>query len=213
MDGFDFHPYPIPQSMPYEKGYAAKNNVAVSNRTRIYQAFYDAFDGTAQKTIGQQSGGGLPVSLNEVGIQTLTDGHPGYTGNEVSTPTTGVLGDTATEAFQAQWYLKMLDDVSCDPNIQVVNIFHLVDESELGAWQSGLFYVGYAEKASAGAVRDWISETGGACSGAMQSWTPGSSSAEKPSKSTSKPTAKSKTKTKITKKTTKKGGKKHGKKK
>jgi hypothetical protein len=32
----------------------------------------------------------------------------------------------------------MLNYVACDPSIKVVNLFHLVDESDLGGWQSGL---------------------------------------------------------------------------
>jgi hypothetical protein len=170
MDGFDFHPYPIPQSLPFATGYADQENAAVSNLPRIYQAFYDGFKGTAQKTIGP---GGLPVSLNEVGIQTDNSGKAGYTGSEVSGDANGgVRGDTATEAFQSSWYLQMLNYVACDPNIQAVNIFHLVDESDLGGWQSGLYYVGYQAKQSASAVSQWISQTGGSCSGAQKSWTP-----------------------------------------
>jgi hypothetical protein len=173
MDGLDFHPYPIPQSLPFATGYADQENVAVSNLPRLYQAFYDAFSGSAQPTIGQQAGGGLPVSLNEVGIQTDSAGKPGYTGNEVSaTADGGVRGDTATEAFQSSWYLQMLNYVACDPNIKVVNLFHLVDETALEGWQSGLFYAGYAPKASAAAVSGWISQTSGNCTGAAKSWTP-----------------------------------------
>jgi hypothetical protein len=173
MDGFDFHPYPIPQSLPFATGYADLENAAVSNLPRIYQAFYDGFNGTAQPTIGQQSGGGLPVSLNEVGIQTDNSGKAGYTGTETSGDANGgVRGETATEAFQSSWYLQMLNYVACDPNIKVVNLFHLVDESDLGGWQSGLYYVGYGAKASAAAVSSWIAQTSGNCTGASKSWTP-----------------------------------------
>lgn len=174
MDGFDFHPYPIPQSLPFAQGYNDSDNASVSNLSRIYQAFYDAFKGTAQPTIGQQAGGGLPVSLNEVGIQTNNTGKPGYTGSEnAANANGGVLGATATEAFQASWYTQMLNLVACDPNVRVVNLFHLVDESDLGGWQSGLFYVGYQPKQSAAAVAGWIAQTGGGCTGASSGWTPG----------------------------------------
>jgi hypothetical protein len=74
MDGLDFHPYPIPQSQPFAQGYASPNDATVSNLPRIYQAFYDGFNGTPQPTIGQQAGGGLPLSLNEVGVQTDSTG-------------------------------------------------------------------------------------------------------------------------------------------
>jgi hypothetical protein len=66
----------------------------------------------------------------------------------------------------------MLDYVACDPNIQVVNLFHLVDESALEGWQSGLYFVGYQAKQSASTVSQWISQTGGNCAGAQKSWTP-----------------------------------------
>jgi hypothetical protein len=170
MDGFDFHPYPIPQSLPFATGYADTDNAAVSNLPRIYQAFYDAFKGGSQKTIGP---GGLPVSLNEVGVQTDNTGKSGYSGTEVSGDANGgVRGDTATEAFQSSWYLQMLNYVACDPNIKAVNIFHLVDESDLGGWQSGLYFVGYQAKQSASAVSQWISQTSGNCTGASKAWTP-----------------------------------------
>jgi hypothetical protein len=172
MDGFDFHPYPIPQSLDFATGYADQQNAAVSNLPRVYQAFYDAFNGTPQRTIGQQNGGGLPVSLNEVGIQTDDTGKAGYTGTEnAATADGGVRGDTATEAFQSSWYVKMLDYVACDANVKSVNIFHLVDESDLGGWQSGLYYLGYAPKASASAVSSWIAG-GGSCTGGTRTFVP-----------------------------------------
>jgi hypothetical protein len=175
MDGFDFHPYPIPQSLPFAVGYANPNDASVTNLPRIYQAFYSAFAGTPQKTIGQQAGGGLPVSLNEVGIQTDSSAEPGYVGTEVSAnAANGVVGQYATEAYQAQWYSQMLNYVACDPNVQVVNIFHLVDEQDLAGWQSGLYYYSATSpqpKQSALSVQQFIA--GGArCAGAMQSWTP-----------------------------------------
>ena len=60
-------------ALPFAQGYKAAKDASVTTLDRIYQAFYDAFAGTPQRTIGQQPGGGLPVSLNEVGVQTLTD--------------------------------------------------------------------------------------------------------------------------------------------
>ena len=171
MDGFDFHPYPVPQSLDFNKGYPSVKDAAISNLPRIYQAFYAAFAGSPQMTIGQQPGGGLPVSLNEVGIQTAPNGSE-YTGVEVSAASGGVHGQYATPDFQAQWYLKMLRLVSCDRNIRLVNIFHLVDESSLAGWQSGLYYADQTPKESAGTVQAWIALTGGSCQGKMVSWRP-----------------------------------------
>jgi hypothetical protein len=173
MDGLDFHPYPIPQSLPFATGYAGTTSASVANLPRIYQAFYDGFAGSAQPTIGQQAGGGLPVSLNEVGIQTDSTGRPGYVGAETAANAAGgVLGATATEGFQASWYQQMLQLVSCDPNVRLVNIYHLLDEAALSGWQSGLYYVDRTAKQSAMTVHDWIASTGGACQGAPHPWTP-----------------------------------------
>ena len=173
MDGLDFHPYPIPQSLPFATGYAGATSASVSNLPRIYQAFYDAFNGSPQRTIGQQAGGGLPVSLNEVGIQTDSTGKPGYVGTETAANAAGgVLGATATEDYQSSWYSQMLQYVACDPNIARVDLYHLLDEPALSGWQSGLFYVDHTPKASAAMVHDWVASTGGACQGASHPWTP-----------------------------------------
>jgi len=171
MDGLDFHPYPVPQSLPFATGYAEKRSASVSNLPRIYQAFYTAFNGTSQRTIGPQKGGGLPVSLNETGVQTDTFGRTGYTGTEISsTSGGGVFDQFATEGYQATWYRQMLDLVSCDPNVAVVNIFHLVDETNLSGWQSGLYFADQSPKQSAKTVRDWIARTGGRCPGKTVTW-------------------------------------------
>jgi hypothetical protein len=172
MDGFDFHPYTVPQSLGFEKGYPNARHASVANLPRLYQAFYDAFNGTPQKTIGQQKGGGLPVSLNEVGIQTEPNGNE-YFGFETSaTSAGGVVGEFATADYQSAWYLKMLKLVSCDPNIRIVNIFHLLDESVLSGWQSGLYYADHEPKLSAQTVSGWISATGGRCRGTVVPWKP-----------------------------------------
>jgi hypothetical protein len=173
MDGFDFHPYPVPQSQPFAQGYEDVDDASVSNLPRIYQAFYTGFHGTPQSTIGQQADGGLPVYLSEVGIQTTSAGHPGYTGTEVSaTSAGGVRGGYATQAYQSKWYLQMLELVVCDPNVRGVDIFHLIDESDLAGWQSGLYYLEHGPKESARSVHDWIATTGGRCQGAAKPWTP-----------------------------------------
>ncbi len=97
MDGLDFHPYPVPQSLSFGSGYPDARDASISNLSRIYQAFYDGFTGSPQRTIGQQKGGGLPLSLNEMGIQTNAVGQPGYVGTEVSANSAGgVIGKYAT---------------------------------------------------------------------------------------------------------------------
>jgi hypothetical protein len=176
MDGLDFHPYPVPQSLPFAKGYASPRDASVSNLPRIYQAFYDGFNGSPQRTIGQQKGGGLPLSLNEMGIQTNAVGRLGYQGLEVSANAAGgMVGATASEAYQASYYGQMLKLLACDPNVRVLNIFHLVDEPGLAGWQSGLYWFAVPTplaKQSAAVVSSWYATTGGNCQGKPVPWKP-----------------------------------------
>jgi hypothetical protein len=178
MDGLDFHPYPVPQSLPFAGGYPNTRDASVSNLARIYQAFYDAFTGTPQRTIGQQKGGGLPLSLNEMGIQTAVSSQPGYAGLEVSANSAGgVIGKFATEAYQASYYKQTLQLLACDPNVRVINLFRLVDEPSLAGWQSGLYWIGDGipvAKQSATMLAAWMAQTHGACQGKLVPWKPGS---------------------------------------
>jgi hypothetical protein len=140
---------------------------------RIYQAFYDAFAGSPQRTIGQQRSGGLPVSLNETGIQTASS-DPTYVGWQTGAGAPGgVSGRWATQPYQARWYLAMLNVVACDPNIRLVNIFHLLDDASLGGWQSGLYFADQSPKLSAVTVQNWIATTGESCHGRTLAWRPG----------------------------------------
>jgi hypothetical protein len=174
MDGLDLHPYPIPQSVPFAQG----NSVAygpsfgVATLPLVYQAFYNAFNGTAQPTVGP---GRLPVSLNEVGVQTVPT-VDGYSGSE--TPNWGIDGVTGTQDYQAQWYKQLVDAAQCDASITNVNIFKLIDQPDLGAWQSGLFQLGWVPKASAAVVQNEIA-TMTSCPNGAKYWSPAAAGSTK----------------------------------
>ena len=185
MDGLDVHPYPIPQSMPFEQGYNDPKNFSIANLPRVYQAFHAAFAATAQPTIGP---GGLRVQINEIGVQTVSDGHAGYTGVEPAG--LGVDATTGSEAYQAAWYTKLVRYAQCDPNIASVNLFRLVDEPDLAVWQSGVFYRDYVPKASAAALKTALAASGGACTGKPVTWVPGATAAKAAAKPAKKPAKK-----------------------
>src|SRR5206468_7997335 len=42
----------------------------------------------------------------------------------------------------------------------------------LEGWQSGIYFADQSAKKSAQTVRDWITQTGGACAGTVHAWTP-----------------------------------------
>ena len=116
-----------------------------------------------------------------------------YTGTE-NASSQGVDAATGSESFQAAWYTKLVDFTLCDADIAKVNIFKLVDESDLGGWQSGLFYQGYVPKPAAAAFKAEVAKTAGKCpTGAATYFTPsaGKTPAAKPKV---KPRAKSKLK-------------------
>lgn len=170
MDGLDLHPYPIPQSVPFAQGnsVAGGPSYGVATLGSVYQAFFDAFDGTGQPTVGP---GGLPVSLNEVGIQTVPR-DPGYVGAE--TAGWGIDGSTGTWAYQASWYKRLIDASQCDASITNVNIFKLIDQNDLSGWQSGLFEVGWVPKMSAGVVAHELATVRTCPTGPPTLWEPSS---------------------------------------
>jgi hypothetical protein len=109
------------------------------------------------------------VSLNEVGIQTVPTA-AGYTGTE--TAGWNVNGDTGSEDYQAQWYKELIDAAQCDADITNVNIFKLIDQSDLSAWQSGLYQLGWLAKESASVVRTEIANVKSCPTGTAAYWQP-----------------------------------------
>jgi len=173
MDGLDLHPYPIPQSTPFSQGNSNAYGPAygVATLPLVYQAFYNAFNGTSQATVGP---GRLPVSLNEVGIQTVPS-VAGYTGTE--TAKWGIDGNTGSEDYQAQWYKQLIDAAQCDADITNVNIFKLIDQADLGAWQSGLYQLGWVAKKSASVVQAELANVTSCPTGTAAYWQPAAGSA------------------------------------
>jgi hypothetical protein len=172
MDELAFHPYPNPSSAndPLLKGYQWPN-AGVPNFARIKQAVWDAFAGTAQPTFAE-TGGFLAVPtappltlfLDETGWQATIppDARGAYTGRESS--------KTVSEATQADIYGDLVRFVACDPAVTSLNFFHLVDESDLDRFQSGLVRVDGTHRPSYDAVKSAIAYTGGLCTGAGAAW-------------------------------------------
>ena len=159
MDMLAFHPYPKRDVDPLAKGYPWPN-AGVPNLGRIKQAFYDAFHGTAQRTFEQ----GLKMKLDEVGWQVgvVPGAESAYFGTESIQPT--------SEALQAAIYAALLREVACDPSVEAVLFFGLQDEPNLDRWQSGLMRADGTPRASFDAVKGELAQTGGRCTGRMQTW-------------------------------------------
>ena len=173
MDELAFHPYPNPSSAddPLLKGYQWPN-AGVPNFARIKQAVWDAFDGTAQPTFAEPGArlfaapkaSPLTLVLDETGWQARVPAgsQSAYTGRESS--------KTVSEPTQARIYGDLVRFVECDPAVTALNLFHLVDESNLDRFQSGLVRADGSHRPSYGAVKDAIAQTDGLCSGDPTTW-------------------------------------------
>jgi hypothetical protein len=173
MDELAFHPYPNPSSGndPLLKGYQWPN-AGVPNFARIKQAVWDAFAGTAQPTFAEAgwslaapapAAPPLTLFLDETGWQAAIppSERSAYTGRENS--------KTVSEATQARIYGDLVRFVECDPSVTTLDLFHLMDESDLDRFQSGLVRADGTHRPSYDAVKSAIAETGGLCPG-VQAW-------------------------------------------
>jgi hypothetical protein len=174
MDAFGFHSYPRFDRDPLERGYAWPN-AGITNLDRIKQAVWDAFHDTAQPTFAENGAGtdpdgrpALQFVLDEVGWQAAVppESSSAYTGRETVRP--------APEALQARIYGDIVDLVACDPAVESLLFFHLIDEHDLDRFQSGLVRADGTRKPAYFAVRDRIEALGGedgvGCDGRPTRW-------------------------------------------
>ena len=112
---------------------------------------WDAFGGTAQPTFPEglqpAGGGSLGLVVDEFGWQVEIG--PGlasrYNGAE-NVP-------TISEAEQATYYAELVRMLACDPAVTDAMVFHLVDEVDLGRFQTGLLRIDGSERPSYDAMR------------------------------------------------------------
>ena len=132
MDQLSYHPYPNASTDKLETGYSWPN-AGVPNLDRIKQAVWDAFYGTAQPTFAEA---GMPygpvrtlkLRLNEVGWQVSIppSSRGAYYGRETVVPT--------DEGNQAAIYGNMIAMLACDPSVESLLFFDLIDEEDLARW-------------------------------------------------------------------------------
>jgi hypothetical protein len=174
MDALAFHPYPRFDRDPLTRGYAWPN-AGITNLDRIKQAVWDAFHDTGQPTFAEA---GEPVdedgpeplrfTLDEVGWQVRIPARSrrAYTGRESVRPT--------DEGRQAQIYRQIVDIAACDPAIESLLFFHLIDERDLDRFQSGLVRADWTHRPSYFTVKSRIAqlttEDGVQCPGRPVAW-------------------------------------------
>jgi hypothetical protein len=155
MDLLAFHSYPRFDRDPLTRGYAWPN-AGITNLDRIKQAVWDAFHGTAQPTfaeagdVADEAGDPadedgpppLKFALDEVGWQVAIPraSRRAYRGRESVRPT--------NEGRQARIYGQIVDIAACDPAVDSLFFFHLIDEHDLDRFQSGLIRADWTKRPS-----------------------------------------------------------------
>ena len=168
MDELAYHPYPQPQQGPPSVRYAWPT-AGLANLDRIKQAVWDAFNGTAQPTFpesGKSLFKPLKFDLDEVGWQVapLPALASLYTG--VETPGTRLI----SEDDQAAYYRDTVMLAECDPGVRMLSFFHLVDETDLDRWQSGLERADGSHRPSYDAVKQLLAQSHGNCQTTPVKW-------------------------------------------
>jgi hypothetical protein len=130
------HTSALPPSMPH-----TGTTIAEGDYARLVALLGKAFDGTAQR------GSKLPIFYGEYGVETTVPADKAhlYAGSETQ--------KTVDEATQARYYAEAFRLALCQPNVIGIMVFHVVDETSLGAWQSGPFYADGTPKSSVPAIR------------------------------------------------------------
>ena len=155
MDQLAFHVYPRANTDPSTK-LRDWPNVGPADLDRLKQAVWDAFAGTSQPTFpeGPAAAGGFALIVDEFGWQAAVDqAHAGAYHGAENVP-------TATEDEQAQIYSSLIAELSCDPVVSDAMVFHLVDESDLSGFQSGLLRADRTRRPAFDAVRAAIAASG-----------------------------------------------------
>jgi len=164
-DDISIHCYPNLNTDAPSVGYLWPK-VGCVNLDRFKQAWWDAFQGTAQPLVretGQSDGPFVRIFVDEVGYQARIAPEKAalYTGSE-NVP-------VLDEATQGAYYAQLIALMACDPNVALLNFFHAVDETSLPAWQSGVVLPDGTRRASFAAVKEAVLANQ-QCRGPVRNW-------------------------------------------
>jgi len=144
MDMFDQHVYADNSSLPPSMPHTSSPSIAEGDYTKLVALLATAFDGTAQ------AGSSLPILYGEFGVESQIPAEKAarYSGEQPS------AAGAVDEATQGRYYTEAFKLALCQPNVRGILMFHVVDESSLGGWQSGPYYADGTAKSSLPAIRD-----------------------------------------------------------
>jgi hypothetical protein len=145
MDMFAFHPYLIPSRLPPTFAHPRTTTIGLADYAKLTALLTRAFAGT------RQPGATLPIVYDEFGYQTRIPPQKRALYTRLGSP---AAKDAISEGKQAAQYRQALGLAQCQPNVAGMLIFHVVDEADATAWQSGVYYADGTPKTSLGRVRE-----------------------------------------------------------
>ncbi|HEV8459408.1 MAG TPA: hypothetical protein VGQ38_01760 [Gaiellaceae bacterium] len=142
MDALAIHPYGESPRIPPSFVHPRSKSISIADYQKLVNVLGLAFGGT------HQEGKKLPIVYGEYGVETEVppDKAHAYTGREIV--------PTATAEVQARYYAAAIRLAACQPTVQMLLFFHVVDETRLEGLQSGVRYADSSPKPSLAAVRD-----------------------------------------------------------
>jgi len=150
MDALALHPYEDDSSVaPFLGTHPKSTTIALADYGKLVALLGAAFDGTAQP------GSKLPIVYDEFGVESQipSSKQDAYTGTEPATT------KPVPEQTQAEYYRQAIQLAFCQPTVQGLYLFHVVDEKALAGWQSGLYYADDTAKSSLPTVRESMDQS------------------------------------------------------
>jgi hypothetical protein len=145
MDTFAIHPYLIPSRLPPSFAHPKTTTIGIADYPKLVRLLTHAFAGTAQR------GETLPIVYDEFGYQSQI---PAGKQSVYTHLGAAAAKDAISEALQATYYRQAFKLAACQPTVAGLLIFHVADERDARAWQSGVYYSNGTPKSSLAAVRD-----------------------------------------------------------
>jgi hypothetical protein len=130
IDTFGHNPYPAYAAEKPSTRHPTGGSISEGDYATLMQGYYDGFAGTAQPLPGQ---GSTTVWYLEDGFQTAADPALGYSGTETDPK-------AVSPTDQAAQLVDAVRLAYCQPAVGAFFNFLLVDENDLGGWQSGLMW-------------------------------------------------------------------------
>jgi len=144
MDALALHPYPDPRGSVV-RPHPRSTTIGIGDYGKLVRVLGRAFNGT------EQAGSTLPIVYAEFGIESKIPRAKRRVYNHLKTKAARA---GVSEGRQAVRYRQALAMAQCQPTVVGLLLFHVTDERDARAWQSGLYYPDDTPKTSLAGVRD-----------------------------------------------------------